>query len=63
MSETLKEVLIRRDRVSASEADKLIQEARAQLFEYLTDEDFSSADEICMEMFGLEEDYMHELIG
>lgn len=58
----IKEVLMRRDGMSSSEADELIHEARKQLYQYLEADDQSSAEDICAEFFGLEPDYIEELI-
>ncbi len=60
--ETLKQVLMRRDGISSEHADELIQEAREQLQEYLDDGDFCAAEYICEEMFGLEPDYLMDLM-
>ncbi len=60
--ESIKEVLMRRDDMSETEADELITEAKEALNEYLLNDDMSSADEICNEYFGLEPDYLMELI-
>lgn len=60
--ETIKQVLMRRDGMSASEANELIREAKAQLREYLEAGDTESAHYICEEFFGLEPDYLFELL-
>ena len=60
--ESIKEILIRRDNMTEKEARKLILEAKNQLQEYLDDEDLESAYDICNEYFGLEPDYIMELI-
>ena len=60
--ETIKEVLMTRDEMSPASADALIEEAKAQLKCYLDNEDLAEADEICAEFFGLEPDYIMELI-
>lgn len=59
---TIKRVLMKRDSMSEEEAENLIQDAKKQLEEYLDDEDFYSAENICKEFFGLEPDYLMELI-
>ena len=58
--ESIKEVLMRRDNMSADEADELIAQAKDDLFERLDHGEMP--DDICMEWFGLEPDYIFELI-
>jgi hypothetical protein len=58
--ENIKEVLMRRDGLSAQEAQDLIEEARQDLHERL--QDGETPFEICSEWFGLEPDYILELI-
>ena len=61
--ESIRQVLMRRDGLTASEAENLIDEARADLYERLAESD--STDDlynICEEYFGLEPDYLIELI-
>jgi predicted DNA-binding protein (UPF0278 family) len=60
--ESIKQILIRRDSMSESEADELIQDARDTFNEYLANGDMSSAEDVCNEFFGLEPDYLDELI-
>ena len=66
--ESIKEVLMRRDGMSASEADDLIEQAKEDLHRRLDDEGFWSAEgfwlaeDICMEWFGLGPDYLMKLI-
>ena len=60
--ESIKQILISRDEMSEEDADRLIVEAKEQLLEYLADDDLESAAEICEEYFGLEQDYIMELI-
>lgn len=60
--ETIKEVLMRRDNMSESEADELIEEATEAVKEYLDEGDTYAAYEVCNEYFGLEPDYLMELI-
>lgn len=54
--ETIKEILIRRDRMTADEADELIEEARQRV------RDGDDPEEVLAEEFGLEPDYMFELL-
>ena len=58
--ETIKEVLIRRDKMTNKEAEDLINDARKDLMGRLTDGEMP--DDICAEWFGLEPDYLFELI-
>lgn len=62
MNETILEVLMCRDNMSLIEANDLIDEAKKTLNEYLQEGDTNSASEICREYFGLEEDYIFELV-
>lgn len=55
--ETLKQVLIRRDRMSAKEADERIAEARERV------EDGEDPEDILQDEFGLEPDYVLDLLG
>ncbi len=59
---SLRETLIARDGITNAEADELIAEARAQRFAYLDDGDTELAHDICEEMFGLEPDYLDDLL-
>ena len=58
--ETLKQVLMRRDDLTSQEADDLMSEARADLYERLEEGDIPM--DICEEWFGLEPDYLDELV-
>jgi len=62
MSERLKEVLMKRDMMSEFEAEARINEARTVLYECLEVGDFFAAGEVCTEYFGLEPDYIFELL-
>lgn len=62
MDKTIKQVLIERDGMTAKEADELIENAKAQLQEYLEEGDFAGYENICEEFFGLEPDFLDELI-
>jgi len=62
MDETIKDVLMRRDGLSSTQADELISEAADQLQQYLADGDTCAAYDICAEYFGLEPDYIYELM-
>lgn len=60
--ETIKQVLMRRDGMSSTDAEELISEAKDQLQEYLEDGDLEAAENICEEFFGLEPDFLVELL-
>ena len=57
-----KDILMARDDMTSTEADSLINDAREALQEYLTYGDISNAGDICLEYFGLESDYIFELL-
>jgi len=54
--ETLKDILMRRDGLSAAEAQDLIDEARERVLEG------EDPEEILLDDFGLEPDYLWELL-
>jgi hypothetical protein len=56
MEETLKEVLMRRDRLSAADAQELIDEAKARV------QEGEDPEEILHDDFGLEPDYFWDLL-
>ncbi|GAA5521520.1 hypothetical protein LQ318_07195 [Aliifodinibius salicampi] len=58
----IKEILLQRDNLSEKEADDLIREARDQMDRYLQRGDIDSAYHICEEYFGLEPDYITQLM-
>lgn len=61
--ETIKEVLMRRDGMTEDEADEVIALAKIDLQERLENPSaYDSAFDICADHFGLEPDYIHELI-
>ena len=60
--QSLKQVLMSRDNLTSEEADEQIAEAKAQLQEYLDAGDQASALDICEELFGLEPDYLDDLM-
>lgn len=63
MVESIKKVLMRRDGISAEEADELIEDALEDLRCCLDEGDFFGAEEVCETHFGLEPDYLDELMG
>lgn len=58
----LKKVLIERDGITPEEADSQIKECKEALREYLASDDLESAHDICQEFFGLEPDYLMDLV-
>ena len=56
----IKEALMERDGLSPCQADKAVEEARAELLERLEEGDMPF--DICEELFGLEPDYLEDLI-
>jgi hypothetical protein len=57
---SIKQVLMKRDGMSATEADELIEEAQKDLQERLIDGECPI--DICEEWFNLEPDYLDDLI-
>ena len=60
--ESIKQILIRRDKMTEVEATDLINDAKGQLSDYLAEGDLEGAEDICQEYFGLEPDYLMELL-
>jgi len=60
--ESIKTILMRRDGVSEMEADNMIEAAREELMELIEEGDLSAAEDVCMDHFGLEPDYLDELM-
>ena len=58
--ESIKEILIRRDGLSADAAESLIEEAREDFNQRLATGELP--EDICQDWFGLEPDYLMELI-
>jgi len=56
----IKNILMTRDGMTADEADELIQEAKDDLYERLANNELP--EDICQEWFGLEPDYMMEIL-
>ena len=59
---TIKRILMTRDGYTKEEADEYIAEAQAQYDLYLEEGDTEGAENICMEYFGLESDWLDEFI-
>ena len=62
MASEIAKVLVRRDGMDLDEALDLIAEAREVLHQYLESGNMEGAENICREYFGLEEDYVMELL-
>lgn len=62
MPETIKQILIRRDFVTEEDADRMIKEAKTQFNVYIENGETDHAYNICDEFFGLEPDYLDDLI-
>jgi predicted metallopeptidase len=60
--ESLKEVLMRRDGLSAADAEERIEEAKEALNKYLAEGNIFAVEDICTGFFGLEPDYLIELM-
>ena len=59
---TIKQVLMKRDGLTSVEADILIQECKDALADYLANGELDLAEEVCDEYFGLEPDFLTELL-
>ena len=59
---TIKDVLMERDGLSEQDAINAVEDARELLNEYAENDDTASAMNICMDEFGLEDDYLLELL-
>ena len=62
MEENIKQILMRRDGLSEKEAEARLEEAREDFHNLLAEGKITEAEEICMIHFGLEPDYLEELI-
>ena len=58
----LKSVLMKRDEITSDEADDLIKAARDELFELIDQGETEEAENICENHFGLEADFIMELM-
>jgi hypothetical protein len=59
---TIKEVIMKRDGYSETEANNLINAAKEDLENQLKDWNFMEAENICYKHFGLEPEYLFELL-
>jgi DNA transposition AAA+ family ATPase len=62
MTDTLQKVLMDRDGMSAEDANALIQEAKDDLMERLDEGVYVDQDDFMSDWFGLESDYILEII-
>ena len=62
MMESIKDVLMRRDKMSKAEAEAAIDEAKKALQEFLANDDLIGAEDVCYHHFGLEPDYVFDLL-
>jgi hypothetical protein len=62
MTQNIKTILMQRDQMTSEQADALIREAVDDLSTRLEEGDIQSAYDICMEYFGLEPDYLEEML-
>ena len=58
----IKQILMKRDGMTSEGANNLIDEAKEALQNYLDEGDSFGAEHVCEEFFGLEPDYLDELI-
>jgi hypothetical protein len=61
MSDDIKSILMERDGLTSEEADKEIKDASNEFYERLGNGE--SVEDFCGEMFGLEPDYIEELVN
>ena len=59
---SIKQILIQRDGLSAEEAEELIDDARDDMNYRLENGDLDGAYRVCQDHFGLEPDYLDELM-
>lgn len=59
---SLKQTLMQRDNLTSNDADILILDAKEELHHLITIGDIASAERICEDWFGLEPDYLIELL-
>ena len=59
---TIKQVLMERDDLSGEDADNLIAEGKEAFYTAVDEGDMEAAECICEDYFGLESDYIDELI-
>jgi hypothetical protein len=62
MSERIIKILMRRDKFTREEAEDQVQEAKKELQMLLDNGDLNEAYDICETWFGLEPDYLDDLL-
>ena len=62
MVESIKAVLMRRDKMTEADADELIADAKEDFEELIANGELNAAENICEDWFGLESDYLEEFI-
>ena len=62
MRDKVRSILIERDRMLPEEADALIREFREEALGYIESGDFLGIDDLVEDYFGLEPDYLDDLI-
>jgi hypothetical protein len=62
MSERIIKILMRRDKLTREEAEEQVQEAKEELQLLLDNRDLDEAYNICETWFGLEPDYLDDLL-
>ena len=60
--DSIKDILMRRDSITEKEADEQIRLAKEELQALLEDGCLEEAEDICQTHFGLEPDYIMELV-
>ena len=60
--ESITSILTARDGISRAEASTIIAEAQAALMGYIEADNLDGAYNVCEEYFGLEPDYLNELL-
>ena len=62
MPKSIKSIIMARDNLTEAEADDLIAQTQEAFDDYVSENDLDSAQNICMEFFGLEPDYLDEFM-
>jgi len=60
--DSLTKTLMNRDGLTRDEAEAQVSEAREELMDLIAEGNFSDAYDICDDMFGLEPDYLEDLL-
>ena len=62
MRKSLKTTIMHRDSLTSDEADELIELAVQDLMDHLDAGDLDAAESVCQDHFGLEPDYLDDLL-